>query len=251
MASLGRSTVTNILPSLKKSDKINLAIANCENLAHGRGATAEKINEMIASGVDFFTSGDHIFRIPQFNEDIESLPVIRPANWPEETPGKGYKVLDLGKNGKILIINLLGQTYINGPITNPFYTIDKILSQFESEKFASILVDFHAEVSSESRAMGFYLDGRVTAVFGTHTHIPTADTQILPKGTAYITDVGMVGARDSVLGVEPQIIIDRFTKVPADRFEWVEKGPAVFNSVLLEVKDGKVARFERVDKIEY
>lgn len=249
VGSLGRATVGTLLPSLKKSDKINLAIANGENLAHGRGATRAKVEEVLSFGVDFLTSGDHIFHIPQFEDEIDDLPIIRPANWPSNTPGQGFKVLDLGKLGKVLVINLLGQTNINGPIDNPFYTIDRILSSHENEKFACILVDFHAEVSAESRAMGFYLDGRVTAVLGTHTHVPTADAQILPSGTAYITDAGMVGARDSVLGVKPQIIIDRFMNPAPERFEWVEEGPAVFNAVLLEVgKDGKVKKIERVDR---
>ncbi|MFH1896484.1 MAG: TIGR00282 family metallophosphoesterase [bacterium] len=249
VASLGRTTVSKILPNLIKDDNISLAIANGENLAHGRGLTAEKVSEVLGFGVDFLTTGDHVFRIPGFAGEIDSLPVIRPANWPQDTPGKGYHVLDLGKEGKVLLVNLLGTTHINGPTENPFYTIDKILEEFEKEKFKAIMVDFHAEVTSESRAFGFYVDGRVTAVFGTHSHVPTADAQILPNGTAYVTDVGMVGARDSVLGVEPQIIIDRFTKVPSQRFEWVEDGPSVFNSVLLEVDNkGKVASFERLDK---
>jgi len=249
VASLGRATVGKLLPNIKKADNISLAIANGENLAHGRGLTAEKVQEVLGFGVDYFTSGDHVFRIPKFAGDIDSLPVLRPANWPQGTPGKGHTILDLGKEGKILLVNLLGITNINGPTENPFYTIDNILQEFEKENFRAILVDFHAEVTSEARAFGFYVDGRVTAVFGTHSHVPTADAQVLPKGTAYITDVGMVGAKDSVLGVEPQIIIDRFTKVPGEKFEWVESGSSVFNSVLLEIDSkGEVASFERVDR---
>ena len=249
VAKIGRQTTGKVLPNLIKDDKISLAIANGENLAHGRGLTEETVQEMQGYGVDYFTTGDHVFRIPKFADSIGDLPVLRPANWPEDTPGKSYDILDLGKEGKILLINLLGVTHINGPTTNPFYTIDKILEEHENEKYRAILVDFHAEVTSEARAFGFYVDGRVTAVFGTHSHVPTADAQVLPKGTAYVTDVGMVGARDSVLGVEPEIIIDRFTKVPSQRFEWVEEGPAVFNSVLLEIdQNGRVVSFARVDK---
>jgi len=246
---LGRATTGKVLPNLKKDDRINLVIANGENLAHGRGLTEKTVREMQGFGVDYFTSGDHAFRISRFAEEIGGLPVIRPANWPEGTPGKGYEVLDLGKEGKILLINLLGTTHINGPTENPFYTIDKILEEQRHRKYRAILVDFHAEVTSESRAFGFYVDGRVTAVFGTHSHVPTADAQVLPKGTAYVTDAGMVGARDSVLGVEPEIIIGRFTKMPSLKFEWVEEGPAIFNAVLLELdKSGQVVSFKRVDK---
>lgn len=249
VAPLGRLTVGKVLPSLKKGDKINLVLGNGENLAHGRGLTAEKVQEVLSYGIDYLTTGDHVFHISKFGEEITSLPVLRPANWPVETPGKGYEIIDLGKNGRVLLINLLGTTHINGPTENPFFTIDSILQEFENEIFSAILVDFHAEVSSESKAFGYYVDGRVTAVFGTHTHIPTADAQILPNGTAYITDVGMVGAKDSVLGVKSQIIIDRFTKIPSQKFEWVEEGAAVFNSVMLEVdKKGKVVAFERVDR---
>jgi 2',3'-cyclic-nucleotide 2'-phosphodiesterase len=250
VGSLGRATVGKVLPNLKKSGNIRLALANGENLAHGRGLTAGKVHEVLGYGVDYFTSGNHVFKRPEFADVISKVPVLRPANWPDETPGKGHTVLDLGKDGQMLLVSLLGQTYIDGPTENPFITIDSILQSYKNEKFNAIIVDFHAETGAEKKAMGFYLDGRVTALLGTHTHVPTCDLQVLPKGTAYVTDVGMVGAKNSVLGVEPEIIIDRFIEGPKSRvFEWVEKGPAVFNSVVLEIdRNGKVSSSKRVDK---
>lgn len=245
----GRGAVKSLLPSLKKDAKLDLVLANAENIAHGRGATTATVQESLSYGIDYFTSGNHIFWRDAFTQEIEKLPVLRPANYPPETPGKGYTILDLGKAGRVLLINLLGRTFIESSANCPFQEVDRILEEFEGEKLAATLVDIHGEATSEKAALGWYLDGRVTAVFGTHTHVPTADAWVLPKGTAFVTDVGMVGPRYSVLGVEPQIIIDRFLRASPRRFEWVETGPAVFNSVSLEVKKGKVVKFERVDKV--
>jgi len=156
----------------------------------------------------------------------------------------------LGKDGKVLLVNLLGRTFFSEPVFCPFRTVDKILKSFEDEKFAAIVVDFHTEATSEQVAMGWYLDGRVTAIVGTHRHVPTADAWILPQGTAFVTDVGMVGARHSVLGVAPEIIIDKLKNPQPQKFAWVEEGPTVFNSVLIEVdKNGKAKSIERVDKV--
>jgi len=248
---LGRRAVGEILPGLRKKEKIDLVIANGENLAHGRGATERTAMEMMGYGVDFFTSGPHIFAHPEiFDCDI---PLVRPANYPEGKPGKGFALLTVGGK-KVLVVNLVGSEKFIGrayleegeKLRNPFEVAEEILA---SEKGADLtVVDFHAELTSEKRAMGFFLDGRVTAVLGTHTHVPTADAQVLPEGTGYVTDVGMVGARDSVLGVRKEIIIDRLANNSRDPFKWVEKGPAVFNSVLLETSSrGLVRTIKRVD----
>ncbi len=236
------------LPKIRKSDNVDLAVGNVENLAGGRGATRSTVEEILAYGVDYCTSGDHIFAIEEFKDDIEDLPVLRPANYPEDVPGKGFEVLDLGSQ-KILLINLLGLSVGEENVLCPFRTADRILAQ-NADGASTVVVEFHSENTSERRAMGFYLDGRVGAVVGTHTHIPTADAQILPRGTAYVSDIGMCGPRDSVLGVKKEIIIERYKYPYGRRFEWVKKGPAKFNSVLVEIGDGGLAKsIKRVDKI--
>ena len=153
----------------------------------------------------------------------------------------------MGKN-KVLLINLLGLSIAGENVACPFRTVDRILEEHGSD-VQTIVVDFHSENTSERRAMGFYLDGRISAMVGTHTHVPSADAQILPNGTAYVTDLGMCGARDSVLGVDKDIIIERYKYPYRQRFEWVKTGPTVFNSVLVEIgEDGKAVGIERVDR---
>jgi len=248
---LGRHTVGALLPGLRKDANISVVFANAENIAHGKGATKATLSEVQSYGVDYFTSGNHIFwRKEVFEEfDAENSSIIRPANYPQDIPGQGFKIIDLGKNGKILLINLLGRIFFNEPVFCPFRTVDKILEDFADERLVAIVVDFHAEATSEQVAMGWYLDGRVTAVVGTHRHVPTADAWVLPQGTAFVTDIGMVGARHSVLGVEKEIIISKLKNPQPQKFEWVEEGPAVFNSVLIEVENGKAKNIERIDKV--
>ena len=248
---LGRQTVGALLPSLLKDANISVVLANAENIAHGKGVTKTTLEEVQNYGVNSFTSGNHVFWRKGTSEllDNNEISIIRPANYPNDVPGQGFKIIDLGKDGRILLINLLGRTFFNEPTFCPFRTVDKILEDFADEKFAAIVVDFHAEATSESVAMGWYLDGRVTAVVGTHRHVPTADAWVLPQGTGFVTDLGMVGARHSVLGVEQEIIIDKLKSPRPQKFEWVEEGPAVFNSVLIEVEDGKAKSIERVDKV--
>ena len=248
---LGRRTVGRVLPSLLKSANISVVLANAENIAHGKGVTKATLEEVQSYGVDCFTSGNHVFWRKGTSDLLEGndASIIRPANYPQDIPGQGFKIIDLGKDGKVLLINLLGRTFFNEPVFCPFRAVDRILKDFEGEGFAAIVVDFHAEATSESVAMGWYLDGRATAIVGTHRHVPTADVWVLPQGTGFVTDVGMVGARHSVLGVEPEIIINKLKNPQPQKFEWVEDGPAVFNSVLIEVEGGKAKSIERVDKI--
>lgn len=248
---LGRRTVGALLPSLFKSVNISVVFANAENIAHGKGATKTTLEEVRGCGVNYFTSGNHIFWRKEVLESLDNddSSIIRPANYPNDVPGQGFKIIDLGKDGKVLLINLLGRTNFAEPVFCPFRTVDKILKDFEGEIFSAIVVDFHTEATSEQVAMGWYLDGRVSAVVGTHRHVPTADAWVLPQGTAFVTDIGMVGARHSVLGVEPEIIIDKLKNPQPQKFEWVEEGPAVFNSVLIEVEATKAKSIERVDRI--
>jgi len=249
---LGRSTIANLLPRIKKGDNINLCVANSDNIAGGRGVTAPTLRETHSAGVDFFTSGDHLFDIKGIENEINNLPfIVKPANFTTDSPGNEYGILDLGKLGRFGVVCLLGRTFIDTNSTCPFKTIDRVLIELENENLKGIFVDFHAEASSEKVAMGHYLDGRVSVVVGTHTHIPTADCKILPKGTAFVSDLGMVGALDSVLGVRKDIIINNFVSSVRERFVWVEEGDAVFNSVIVDYDEklGKVKSIVRRDEV--
>ncbi|HQG79117.1 MAG TPA: TIGR00282 family metallophosphoesterase, partial [bacterium] len=210
VAKPGREIVQKFLPEIIKEHKPDAVFANCENLSGGRGITEEKIEQMKMVGIDYFTSGEHIFHERGTTDFIENVPVLRPANYPKGTPGSGYKIIDLGRKGKVLLINLMGITSFGGKnsfLDNPFVRIDEILEETKNENIDAKIVDFHAEATSEKYSMGFYLDGRVDAVLGTHTHVPTCDNMVLPKGTLYITDIGMCGAIDSSLGVKADITI--------------------------------------------
>lgn len=227
----GRKAVAAILPKLREEHKPDLVIANAENLAHGKGITLSTINFMLDAGIDFFTSGNHIFDKPEAKAVFEKYPdkIIRPANLssasdsPVEMPmpapifGDGWKVITV-RNQPILMINLLGEVFMDkqfdfGSITSPFLKLNEILS--EAGGLAKIrFVDFHAEATSEKRGMGFWADGRVSALVGTHTHVQTADAQVLPQGTGYITDTGMSGAAQSIIGVDATTALQRFTAPP-------------------------------------
>ncbi|PKL72513.1 TIGR00282 family metallophosphoesterase [Candidatus Kuenenbacteria bacterium HGW-Kuenenbacteria-1] len=249
---VGRAGVCELLPKLKKNLKINLVIANVENLAHGKGVTERTLKEIKEAGVDVFTSGNHIWKKRKEAEEIfqkQDFFLLRPANYPMGVPGIGEKIFTIDKK-KILIINLIGRVFFKEDFDCPFRTIDKILKKYKKEKLFAIIIDFHKEASSEARALGFYVDGRVSAVLGTHTHVPTADTKILPNGTAYVTDAGMVGAEDSVIGVEKESVIESYLTQINHQFVFPEKGECVFNSVLLEIdlKTGKAINIRRVDK---
>lgn len=251
VAKLGREALKEVLPSLLKEEKIDLCIANIENLSHGKGATQETIDEIRKYGVDLMTSGNHIWYKEEIKDILkEDKTVIRPANYSAEAAGFGFTYASAGKE-KVLVINLLGRQWMGGPIDNPFKTVEAILAkEVKKEKPNVILVDFHAEATSEKTAMGWFLDGEVTAVVGTHTHVPTADQWIMPQGTAYVTDLGMTGAQYSVLGVEPDIIVGTFLNPEPSRFEWVEEGPKLFRSVLIETGKGlKAKSIKRIDKL--
>lgn len=249
VAKPGREIVQRFLPEIIKEHKPDMVFANCENLSGGRGITEEKIEQMRMAGIDYFTSGEHVFQEKGTEDFINNLPVLRPANYPEGTIGEGYKIIDSGKNGKVLLINLMGLTSFGGKnafLDNPFSKIDEILEKTIDEKVDAKIVDFHAEATSEKYSMGFYLDGRVDAVIGTHTHVPTCDNMVLPKGTLYLTDVGMCGAVDSSLGVKVDITIKMFLTAMSQRFEWENAGRKAFRSVLLDLQSRTIVRIDKI-----
>ncbi len=249
VAKPGREIVQRFLPEIIKEHKPDAVFANCENLSGGRGITEEKIEQMKMVGIDYFTSGEHIFHERGTTDFIENVPVLRPANYPKGTPGSGYKIIDLGRKGKVLLINLMGITSFGGKnsfLDNPFVRIDEILEETKNENIDAKIVDFHAEATSEKYSMGFYLDGRVDAVLGTHTHVPTCDNMVLPKGTLYITDIGMCGAIDSSLGVKADITIKMFLTAMNQHFEWESAGRKAFRSVLLDLQAKTIVRIDKI-----
>jgi hypothetical protein len=209
----GLSIVRRLLPGLVDAWRIDLAVANVENIAGGKGVTRQTVDTMLAAGVGVMTSGNHIWDKREALEFIGRQPrLLRPANFPAVVPGRGHYLASTG-HGNVAVINLMGRVFMQ-PLDNPFA---RALEEIEAVRASArvILVDFHAEATSEKIAMGWHLDGKVTAVIGTHTHVQTADDRILPRGTAYITDAGMTGPHDSVIGIDPEAAISRFlTSLP-------------------------------------
>lgn len=248
VAEPGQLTVEKYLPELIKTHQPDLVLANAENLTGGKGHTREDLMRMQNAGIHFFTGGDHTFWQKKTDEIIDELPVIRPANYPTTVPGRGYTVLDTGSKGKVLLVNLMGRTSFsstNAYLDDPFTKADQILAEAKKEHdYKYVVVDFHAESTSEKMALGFYLDGRVDAFVGSHTHVPTADAFVMPKGTLYLTDIGMTGIVDSVLGVKKEIILQLFLTAMNQRFEWEKTGRCAFRSVLLDIAEKKISRFD-------
>jgi metallophosphoesterase (TIGR00282 family) len=239
----GRKAVKSLVPGLRGELGLDFVIANGENAAGGKGLTPATADELLLSGVDVLTSGNHIWAqkeiIPYLEDDS---PLVRPLNYPPNVPGRGY----LWWQG-VLVVNLVGRTFM-GHADCPFRAMDRLLAGLD-DRPSAIIVDFHAEATSEKNALGRYLDGRVSAVLGTHTHVGTADARILANGTAFITDIGMVGPTDSVIGDDAGEVIRRFLTQLPHRLS-VGKGPAIFNSVLLEIEEStaKATSIARVDR---
>lgn len=240
---LGRRTVARVLPSLREKRDISLVIANGENAAGGRGLTPDTVSQIRNSGVDIITSGNHVWAKREVFPvlDDPEQPVIRPLNYPEGAPGRG-----IHQREGVAVINLIGRTFMADDVECPFRAADRALEQLSGAH--TVIVDMHAEATSEKIVMGRYLDGRVSAVVGTHTHVPTSDTRVLAGGTAYVTDLGMVGATDSVIGMEYEPVLLRFLTQLPSHWDPVNKGPATFNSVLISISDsGRATAIERVD----
>jgi metallophosphoesterase (TIGR00282 family) len=238
----GRDAVKVLLPEFKEEYKPDLIMANGENTAGGIGITAATADELFSFGIDVITSGNHVWAQKDILDYLAGAKaVIRPLNYPPGAPGKGFVTQD-----GTAIVNLIGRTYMNA-FDCPFRAMDKLLSELP-EDVKVIVVDFHAEATSEKMAMGRYLDGRVSAVVGTHTHVATADAQIFPGGTAYVTDIGMVGPKESVIGDDARGVIERFlTQIPR-RLSVATDKHIIFNAVLVDVDDatGKARNIERL-----
>jgi metallophosphoesterase (TIGR00282 family) len=241
----GRAAVHKLLPKLKQEHQIDFTVVNVENAAGGFGVTATIARAFLDQGVDVMTSGNHIWDKKEIVEYIgkENL-LLRPANYPVGTPGAGYITLKAGPH-RVTVINLMGRVFMH-PIDCPFRKADEILADIGRES-PIVLVDMHAEATSESVAMGWYLDGRVTAVVGTHRHVQTADDRVLPGGTAYITDLGLTGPTDGVIGVDRDQIIQRFLTQMPIRFE-TAKGPVKLHAVVitLDPETGRASHIERL-----
>lgn len=249
----GRKALAQVLPLWKEKYKPDVTIVNVENLAHGKGVTPITLAEVDALGVDCFTGGNHSFdKVDLAKACFEKYhKLIRPANLQGSYDGHGYYRFEV-KGQQYLVINLHGQAFcekfFSGNLTNPFVVVDELLKQ-EAQKGDIIFVDFHAEATSEKKTFGYYVDGRVTVVAGTHTHVPTADAHVMPKGTAYISDVGMVGTLESALGTKFENALTKFLD-PSQKFksEVEEEGVCQVNGVLITVESGK-SKVESIEKL--
>lgn len=241
----GMERVRRCLRQLKRSTGADFVVVNGEN-ASVVGITPNQAEDILDAGADAITLGNHSFSKREIVDYLEeSRRILRPANYAPQVPGKGWTVLE-SPFGEVTLIDLIGRCGMDYGPDNPFLLIEKILSQVKT-KF--ILVELHAEATSEKLAMGYLLDGRVSAVWGTHTHVPTADARVLPKGTGYVTDLGMTGPRDSVLGIRPELSIAKFRGDLPERYRWAD-GPTKMEGVLftLDSETGKCLRAERVDQ---
>lgn len=250
---MSRKALKEILPLWREKYAPDFVVANGENLAHGLGISQSTFNEVLAAGVDVVTTGDHAFD----KEDAEVLfsnnkNLIRPANFPPGAAGQGEFLAVIGQKN-LLVINLIGRVFMKQAYDCPFRKLDEILKKYEEKKPQAIIVDFHGEATSEKAALGFYADGRVSAVLGTHTHVATTDAKILPKSTAFVSDVGMVGARDSVIGDRKEEIISAMLNQTRLKIEPVEEGVCVINAVLIEIDEntGLSKNIKRIDEEIY
>ena len=244
----GRHIVRDLLPSLVGREEIDLVVANGENASGGLGLNAEEAGELLGLGIAALTGGNHTFRY----RDIEAFMgknsrVLRPANYPEPCPGRGWTLLETPGGTKVAVGNLMGRVFINLNLDCPFQTSERLLGEMKAAGAEIIIFDFHAEATSEKKAMAWHLDGRAGAVLGTHTHVPTADAQILPGGLAYMTDVGMCGPHQSVIGMSRDSVLPSFLSGRPKRFEPAAKG-ARLNGVIIDFgPDGKAVGIKAVD----
>ncbi|EEQ79828.1 TIGR00282 family metallophosphoesterase [Staphylococcus warneri] len=242
---IGRNAISTYLPKLKQEYRPTVSIVNAENAAHGKGLTEKIYKQLLREGVDFMTMGNHTYGQREIYEFIdEAKRMVRPANFPSEAPGVGMRIIQIN-DIKLAIINLQGRAFMQD-IDDPFKKADELVKEAQNVT-PYIFVDFHAETTSEKNAMGWYLDGRVSAVVGTHTHIQTSDNRILPSGTGYITDVGMTGFYDGILGINRDEVIERFITSLPQRHVVPDNGRSVLSGVIIDIdKNGKTTNIERI-----
>ncbi len=244
VGSCGREAVVKTVPELRRELRLDYVIANGENCTNGRGLNARHADELLDCGIDVITGGNHTFQHREFYPYLDaSACVSRPLNYPPGAPGHG--IIEIGD---LVVVNLIGRVFMGADYDDPFRAVDEALAGMSKNRF--ILVDLHAEATSEKQAMGWYLDGRVTTVVGTHTHVPTADHRLLPHGTAYCSDAGMCGARDSVIGDDVQAVISRFVTQMPTRLPPAE-GVAVLNGIVVEADNTtkRAISIERCDRV--
>ncbi len=246
----GRKAVIARLKDIRTENQIDVAIVNGENSAGGRGITPKIADQLLAAGADVITTGDHIWDQREINDYIkDEVRLIRPMNYPKDTPGNGSYLLETDK-GKVAVMNAQGNTFMNPPLPNPFIEVEKEVQRLKQAGADVIFLDFHAETTSETIAMGYHLDGSVSAVVGTHTHVQTADNRILAKGTAHMTDAGMCGPETSVLGRSVESVVWRFKSSLPTRFP-VAKGPVRMCGCIITVDPatGKAESIERFSEL--
>lgn len=235
---VGRKGAAQVLTHWKAQLQPDLIIANAENIAHGKGITRATIEELRAAGIQAFTSGNHVFKKPEIYDFIEDpkMYITRPANYPAGVAGSGATLVSTPK-GDVLLINLMGRVFMHEILDCPFQAVNRVLAEYKKKPHVATFVDMHAEATSEKVALGLYLDGQVSAVVGTHTHIPTSDHEVLPGGTAYITDVGMCGVKGGVLGVDKENVIHAFLTQEPVRHDIPDTGVSVVNAVLITIDE--------------
>jgi metallophosphoesterase (TIGR00282 family) len=244
----GRQATLHVLPDLRREYRLDLVIANGENVAAGLGLTPSLADELLDGGIDVLTSGNHIWDRREIYGYLETdRPVLRPLNYPDAAPGRGWLVHRTPGGTEVAVVNAMGRVYMN-QLDSPFSALDALLDGAAEPLPPVRIVDFHCEITSEKNAMGWYLDGRVSAVLGTHTHVPTADARLLPKGTAYISDVGMTGPRDSIIGMTVDSVLPRFLQHLPTRFQ-VAEGPVSFNAVVVEA-DAATGRATEITQVQ-
>ncbi|OQY28355.1 MAG: metallophosphoesterase [Candidatus Cloacimonetes bacterium 4572_55] len=244
----GRSLIARNLPKLQQEYEIDFTIANGENVAGGIGATRKTVEKLFSYGIDAITSGNHIWKYKEIETYIEEQPnLFRPINYPPGAPGRGAAILYVHGTIPIALINVMGRVFMR-PLDCPFRTVDAVLKKLK-QKTKIVIVDFHAEATSEKNAFGFHFDGQISAVIGTHTHVQTADERILPKGTAYITDVGMVGGRNSIIGSNAKNVIAGMIYGLPRKYE-PEKNDVMINAVAVDIDErtGSARSIERISK---
>jgi 2',3'-cyclic-nucleotide 2'-phosphodiesterase len=241
----GRRAAIRLIPQLRRELGLDMVVANGENASGGFGLAVKDARDLFSAGIDVITSGNHIWDQKEILSALDDMPILRPLNYPAGTPGKGYLLHDLGEKGQVAVANVQGVVFMPA-IDSPFRAMDAFVAATPEVRVR--VVDIHAEATSEKQAMAHHLDGRVSLLWGTHTHTPTADQRVLPGGTAYVSDLGMVGPRDSVIGMEAEGSLRRFLTGIPQRFK-VAAGSVTFNSVVvtISVTTGQAESIERVD----